>query len=143
MANVLYDEGRNAFLQGSINWVAHNIKQQYVNLAGVASPYIFNASLDKFFASVPTSARVNTSASLAGKTATAGIADANDTLSTAVSGPTIGAIILFRKANAAAATADEDPLIAYIDTATGMPVQPNGGDITTQWDGTTNRIFKL
>jgi hypothetical protein len=24
-----------------------------------------------------------------------------------------------------------------------LPVTPNGGDITIQWDNTTNKIFKL
>lgn len=141
MANGLYDKGRNAFLQGSINWVVDNIKQQFVNIGGVASPYLFNASLDEFFASVPTSSRVNTSASLNTKTATSGIADAADTISSGVSGPTIGAIIIYKVT--ATANASDQPLLAYIDTATGMPVQPNGGDITSQWDNTANKIFKL
>ena len=35
------------------------------------------------------------------------------------------------------------PLIAYIDTATGLPVTPNGGNITVTWDNGTNKIFKL
>jgi hypothetical protein len=37
----------------------------------------------------------------------------------------------------------DEPLIAYIDTATGLPVTPNGGDITIAWDSGANRIFKL
>lgn len=141
MANVLFDKGRNAFLQGSINWVADNIKQQYVTLINTPTGYTFNASLDEFFASVPTLARVNTSASLNTKTATSGIADAADQISSGASGPTIGAIVIYKVT--ATANATDQPLIAYIDTATGMPVGPNGGDITTQWDNTTNRIFKL
>jgi len=141
VANVLYDTGRNAFLQGSVNFVTDNIKAQFVNLVGAASPYIFNASLDQFFASVPTSARVGTSASLAGKTATAGIADAADTLASAVSGVTIGAIIIYKVTGTANAT--DQQLLAYIDTATGMPIQPNGGDITIAWDNGANKIFKL
>jgi len=34
-------------------------------------------------------------------------------------------------------------LIANIDTATGLPVTPNGGDITVVFDAGANRIFKL
>ena len=34
-------------------------------------------------------------------------------------------------------------LIANIDAATGLPVTPNGTDITVQWDSGANRIFKL
>jgi hypothetical protein len=34
-------------------------------------------------------------------------------------------------------------LIAFIDTATGLPLTPNGGNVTVQWDAGANRIFKL
>ena len=34
-------------------------------------------------------------------------------------------------------------VVAWIDTATGLPVTPNGGDITVSWDNGTNKIFKL
>ncbi len=139
MANALHDKGRNAFLQASINWVADNIKAQFVSISNQPTAYVFNASLDEFFASVPTGSRVNTSASLSSKTATSGIADAADTISSGVSGPTIGAIVIYKVTG----TPTQEPLIAYIDTATGMPVGPNGGDITIQWDNTTNKIFKL
>lgn len=37
----------------------------------------------------------------------------------------------------------ESPLLAYIDTATGLPVTPNGADITVAWDSGANRIYKL
>jgi hypothetical protein len=36
-----------------------------------------------------------------------------------------------------------DALIAYIDTATGLPFTPSGGDIEVQWDSGANAIFKL
>ena len=34
-------------------------------------------------------------------------------------------------------------LIAWIDTATGLPIVPNGGDIIVTWDNGNNKIFKL
>jgi hypothetical protein len=34
-------------------------------------------------------------------------------------------------------------LICDSDTATGLPVTPNRGDITVQWDNGANKIFKL
>ncbi len=140
MANALYDKGRNHFLYGSINWVADEIHAQLVTLINTPTGYTFNASLDEFFASVPTSSRVGfSSPSLVAKTATSGIADANDTVFSGASGPTVGAIVLWKQG----AAATSSPLIAYIDTATGLPVQPNGGDITAQWDSATNKIFKL
>ena len=37
----------------------------------------------------------------------------------------------------------EAPLIAKIDTGTGLPVTPNGGPLTGVWDSGANKIFKL
>ena len=34
-------------------------------------------------------------------------------------------------------------LIAFIDTATGLPVTPNGGDIVVEWSNGAVKIFKL
>lgn len=142
MANALYDKARDAFLQGSINWLTDAIRVGLVSISNQPTAYVFNASLDNFYASIPTGARVGFSvASLGSKTATAGIADAADAVFSAVSGPTVGALVIFK--STATANASDWPLIAYIDTATGLPVGPNGGDITAQWDNTTNRIFKL
>ena len=142
MANALFDVGRDAFLRGSLNWLTSPIRAQLVSIANNPTAFIFNASLGTVFASVPTGARVGFSApSLGNKTATAGIADADDTVFTAVSGPTVGAVLVF--ASTATADGSDWQLVAYIDTATGEPVGPNGGDITAQWDSGTNKIFKL
>lgn len=142
MANALHDVGRNYFLNGSINWLTTAIRTALVSISNQPTAYVFNASLDTVYASVPTGARVGFSiASLGTKTATSGIADAADAVFSAVSGPTVGAVLVL--ASTATANASDWPLIAYIDTATGLPVGPNGGDITVQWDNTTNKIFKL
>jgi hypothetical protein len=142
VANVLYDQGREAFLEGSINWLTSAIRAALVSISNQPTAYVFNASLGNFYASVPTGARVGMSvASLGTKTATAGVGGAADTVFSAVSGPTVGAVLVFQ--SSATANASDWRLIAYIDTATGLPVGPNGGDITVQWDTGVNKIFKL
>jgi hypothetical protein len=142
VANALYDSGRNYFLQASINWVADPIRLGLVSISNQPTAYVVAIGTDTVYASIPTGARVGFSvASLGSKAAASGIADAADTLMTAVSGPTVGALVLFR--STATANASDWPLIAYIDTATGLPVGPNGGDITSQWDNGANKIFKL
>ena len=142
MANGLYDIGRDYFLNASINWVTDPIRAQLVSISNQPTAYVANLASDTVFASIPTGARIGMSvASLGGRSSAAGIADANNTLFTAVSGPTIGAVVLFR--STATANGSNWPLIAYIDTATGLPVGPNGGDITVQWDDGANKIFKL
>jgi hypothetical protein len=68
-----------------------------------------------------------------------GVFDGSNLTYTAVSGATIEAIVIYRKNGGANTTW---PLIAYIDTGvTGLPVTPNGGDITVTWNA--SGIFLL
>lgn len=135
MANALYDNGRESFLRGEISWNADDIKAVLVDTA------LYTVDLDahQFLDDIPGGARVATSANLAGKTTTDGVADANDVTFPTVSGATVEAVVLYQDTGVEATSR----LIAYIDTATGLPVTPNGGDITVQWAATANRIFRL
>jgi hypothetical protein len=134
MANALYDSGRNAFLLGDIDWVADTIKAILIDTAD----YTFSAAHD-FLNDVAAGSRVATG-TLANKSASAGVADADDLVLTAVTGDPSEAIILYKDTGVESTSA----LIAYIDTAaSGLPVTPNGGDITIQWSSGSNKIFKL
>lgn len=134
MANALYDKGREGFLDGSIDWDTNVIKALLVDTAAYTVNLATHDMRDDVAAGV-----IATSNALASKTVAAGVADAADVTLTAVSGATVEAIILFVDTGTPATSR----LIAYIDTATGLPVTPNGGDITIQWDNGGNRIFKL
>jgi hypothetical protein len=69
-----------------------------------------------------------------------GICDGADAVFTTVTaGNVCNAVVLF----ADSGVDGTSMLIAYIDTGTGLPVTTNGGDITVQWDNTTNKIFKI
>lgn len=135
MANALYDTGRAAFLGADVDWLADNIKAVLVDTGA----YTVNLSTHAFLSDIPGGARIATSGNLASKTATAGVADAADVTFTAVSGATVEAIVLYKDTGVAGTS----QLICYIDTATGLPVTPNGGDITVTWDNGANKIFKL
>jgi hypothetical protein len=75
---------------------------------------------------------VGTDQEITTKTQTTGTFDGANLTYTAVTGATVEALVLYRK-NAGANTTW--PLIAYIDTGvTGLPVTPNGGDITITWN---------
>lgn len=134
MANALYGKGRDKFLNGSINWTSDTIKSILVDTAD----YTVNIDTHEFLSDVPAAARVST-ATLTGKSSSLGVADANDTVHPSVTGDTVEAIILYKDTGVEGTS----PLIAYIDTATGLPVTPNGGDITIAWDNGANKIFKL
>ena len=135
MANALYDKGREAFLTGGINWSGDSIKAVLVDTGA----YTVNLATHQFLSDIPAGARIATSANLSAKTVAAGVADAADSLFTAVSGASVEAVVLYKDTG----TAGTSALIAYIDTASGLPVTPNGGDITVAWDNGANKIFKL
>lgn len=135
MANALYAKGREGFLDGSIDWDTHTIKCVLVD----AADYTVNLSTHDNLDDVPSGARVGTAQTLASKTVTDGVADAADVTFTAVTGDPSEAIVIWKDTG----TESTSRLIAYIDTATGLPVTPNGGDITIAWDNGANKIFKL
>lgn len=134
MASGLYDKGREGFLDGTIDWDTDTIKCVLVD-TGV---YTVNLATHDFLDDVSAGV-VATSAALASKTVAGGVADAADVTFTAVSGATVEAIVVYKDTGVAGTSR----LIAYIDTGTGLPVTPNGGDITIQWDSGANKIFKL
>jgi hypothetical protein len=135
VANRLFDKGRQGFLDGSIDWDTNNIKAVLIDTGTYTPDYVNHDNLDD----IAVGARVSTSPNLAGKTVVDGVADAADTTFTAVTGATVEAIVIYQDTG----TAGTSRLIAWIDTATGLPLTPNGGDITIVWDNGANRIFKL
>jgi hypothetical protein len=136
MANALYDLGRQAFLEGEIDWADDNIKVLLVDTAD----YVVNLATDQYHSDVTAAGIVATSGNLGSKTVTNGVADAADVTFSAVTGDASEALVIYKDSGASATS----PLIAYIDTASaGLPVTPDGGDITVQWDSGANKIFKL
>jgi hypothetical protein len=135
MANGLYAKGREGFLDGSIDWDTGDIRVILVDTAD----YSVNLATHETLADVAAGARVAVSGAFGTKTVTGGVADAADITFSAVSGDVCEALVIYQHTGAESAR-----LIAYIDTVTsGLPVTPNGGDITVQWDSGASKIFKL
>jgi hypothetical protein len=68
-----------------------------------------------------------------------GTADAADVTLSTVTGDEAESIDIYQHSGVESTSL----MIANIDTATGLPVTPNGGDITIAWDNGTDRIFTL
>lgn len=142
MANGLFDAGREGFLVAEIDmdavWKVAAVRGTAPNLA-----------TQKFVSDFTGGGGVihGTPVTLAGKTATAGVFDANDITFTALASNASGHSLLLYQASAVGGGADVaatlQRLIGYIDTGTNIPFTPNGGDITVAWDSGANRIFKL
>lgn len=135
MANALYDAGREGFLSGDIDWDANNIKLVLIDEADDTIDLATDDNLDDRAGA----ARVATSGNLASKTTTAGVADAADVTLSTVTGDPSESIDIYKDSGVESTSR----LICNIDTATGLPVTPNGGDITVVFDSGSNKIFKL
>lgn len=135
MANALYDKGREGFLDGSIDWDSDDIRVILID----TDDYTVNLATHDNLDDIPAAARVATSGALTGKTVADGVADADDVTFSSVTGDQSEALVIYKHTG----TESTSRLIAYIDSATGLPVTPNGGDITVQWDNGANKIFKL
>ena len=145
MANALYGLGREAFLGGDIDWDADDIKC----ILADTTDYTASIDVDQYANkdTIPDAARVTNglSGNFASKTKTLGVADAADITLSSVSGEECEAIVIGQDGGDGfvSQSGTNDRLIAYIDTATGLPVTPNGGDITIAWDSGANKIYKL
>ena len=133
MTSALYDKGREGFLDGSIDWDTDDVR-----VALVESTYTFVAAHD-FMDDLGTNDN-GRSAALGTKTVTSGVADAADTSLTATAALACNALVVY-KYNASDAAAR---LIAYIDSATGLPFTPAASQtVNIAWDTGANKIFKL
>lgn len=132
MANALFDWGRQGFLDGSIDWDTDTIKVRLLTSA-------YTRNLDTHDFLDDTTGAVGTDQTLTGKTVVDGIADADDATWTALSGSTVTQAVIYKDTGVAATSR----LIASLDTVTGFPFAPSGGDFTLRWDNGANKIFKL
>lgn len=134
MSNAMYGKGREHFALGDIDWVADDIKVMLVDTAD----YTVSIDTDEFLSDIPAGAREETSANLTGKTATLGVLDADDPTFATTAGDPCEAIVIYKDTGNAATSI----LIAYYDTATGLPTTL-GGAIAIRWDSGANKILKL
>jgi len=138
MAAALYDSGREGFLSGSLDWDTQDIKIVLTDHTDATPNVSTDNALDDISAGT-----VDTSPNLGSKTTTGGVADAANVTFTSVTGDAADSFSSYYDSTVAATSL----LIHYDDAATGLPVTPNGGDITITWADTgldgAGGIFKL
>lgn len=134
MANSWYSKGLEGFGNGQVNWPTDDCRADLLD----AADYTVSLTADEFWSSVPAAARVST-VTLAGKTNALGILDATDAVFPTVVGDQ-SELISVRKYNASDAASR---LLWLYDTATGLPVLPNGGNINAAWDNGANKMAAL
>ena len=132
MANALYPKWKQELIQGTSGTsLTGTLKCTLVD----TGTYTYNSAHD-FYDDV--SGVVGTPQTISTKTYTNGVLDGDNVTFTAVSGNTVEALILYLDTGSSATSR----LVAYIDSSvTGLPVTPNGGDITVSWNA--SGIFAL
>lgn len=134
MANALYPKWKEQLLQFTAN---NNLSAGTVKVALIDTGTYTYSSTHQFWSSA-SSASVGTPQTIGSKTFTNGLFDGADVTFPTVTGATAEALILYIDTGTAATS----PLVAFIDTSvTGLPVTPNGGDISIQWNA--SGIFQL
>jgi hypothetical protein len=149
MANFLYSNGKVIMSTptgtlGVTNATDINLTVDTIKVALVTAGYTANQTSDQFYSTVvPASNVIGTPQQITTPTvtATAGGATFNGAgvTFTAVSGAQITQLVIYKDTG----TATTSPLIANINVATGLPLTPNGSNVTVTWDSGTNKIFTL
>ena len=138
MANAIYPLYKQSLLAGDANADLDNDTATdgvFVALVDTGT-YTYSAA-HQFYSSL--SGIVGTDQRITAPTVTNGTLDGADVTFPAVTGNSAEALVIYRKNSGANTTWR---LVAYIDTGvTGLPVTPNGGDITITWDA--SGIFAL
>lgn len=137
MANALFDAYREDCLDSS----APGLTSVDVVVIGVDhaddTPVV---ATDDFLDDILSGARVGSWGPLSSKTISAGVFDAADVTDSSQSGDQYESLVIYNNTPAGESAKN---LIAYIDTATGLPFTPSGGNVTISWQATSPNIFKL
>ena len=126
MADSVYPKAREGFLGGTIDLDTDVVKMLLVDTTNDYTYSSAHNALDD----VGASGRVAVTGPLSAITLTDGVFDASNQTFTSVTGDQAEALIIYTSTG----TESTSLLICYIDSATGLPVTPNSGDITVNWN---------
>lgn len=133
MANAIYPLYKQALLDGSANV---DINDLTVKVALVDTGVYTYSAAHEFLTSL--TGVVGTAQTIANTTVANGLFDGDNVTYTTVTGNSVEALVIYIDTTVAATSR----LVAYIDNGvTGLPVTPNGGDITVTWN--VSGIFQL
>lgn len=133
MANAIYPKYKEALLSGSadINLSGLTVKIALID----TSAYTYSIA-HEFYSSV--TGIIGTPETLTSKSVANGVFDAADVTFPAITGNSVEALLIYIDTG----TASTSRLVAYIDTGVaGLPVTPNGGNISIVWNA--SGIFAL
>lgn len=139
MANVVYEKARDNFAKGNIAWVSDSIWIALID----TNDYVVDVLNHADMTSVPDAAIVAQVALTSKITDGFATVDAANPVFPDVVGDPCEAVIIYKRVNDGSGNIIKASslLIAYMDTAPGLPVDPNGTDVNITFSDLG--IFKL
>ena len=131
MANGLFASYRNVVLTTGVNTNTLTINAMFIDNADDTAVLATDDFVDDILAAAQVPAEASCPA-LASKTqgvVATGVFDAADTVFTSLSGDQAEQLIIYEDSG----TGSTSDLMAMWDTATGIPLTPNGGNVTVVW----------
>lgn len=127
-----YPKGAEKVWSGAVNFMADTLK-----VALLPSSYTYDAA-HEFLADVGTV--VGTAQTLAGKSVTGGVFDADDAdFGVIATGPTAGSAVIYKDTGSAASS----PLLLHITDVVGLPLTANGSGVQVAWSNGAAKIINL
>lgn len=131
MANAVYPDYKQALLDADTNVSLNETTSTDGPFVALIDTGLYTYSATHTFYS-SLAGVVGTDQQITSPTIVDGLFDGADCTFTSVSGNSVEALVIYRKNSGANTTWR---LVAYIDTSvTGLPVTPNGGNITITWN---------
>lgn len=141
MANAVYPKALEGLISGLIDLDTAVVKASFVRGYTYSSSHTFVSDVTGAGGTVN-----GTSAALSSVSVTSGVFDAADTTVSTTANATDHGILVFQSSavtGGADVAATAQRVIAWLDTGTGLPIQPGTGSTPITWDNGTNKIFKL
>jgi len=136
MSNTLYNITRQAAATASFNWPSPS--NPWAVLLVDTTQYDVDVASDEHVSDIPSGAILARS-NLANPTATGGACSADPLTIDSVTGD-VGAVVIYENTS----TDSTSQLVAYIDTAAGIPATFSDGEASLVWDTSSgNGIFRI
>ena len=137
MANLFYPKTIKLVVDAAVGWTANTMALYLIDTAD----YTINSATDDFLDDVPGAALEEGPVTIGTRTvADDAIIDGDDVVFVGAAGDPCEALLCVNRTPGTDATRH---LYFYIDTATGLPVTLNGGNVSVTWDNGANKIAKL
>jgi len=136
VANFIYGKAKQSLLNGEFNISSDSLK-----VLLVTESYVPNQNIDQFVSNISGSYIKQRTSSLTNVTNTLGVIDADNVLVSNYDGSAFKALVIYKDSGTDATSR----LLAYIDTATGIPFLGINAttDITISWSSGSNKIISL